>query len=146
MEGKKFTNLVNEPVISYKSLDDGNILDLIRLVRKGLSFAQFRKVFDAAPFSLSEWRKFLHLSERTLHRYEAANESFDPIQSERILQIAMLNKLGTEVFGKPASYHSWLDAPSVALGHQKPKELLDSIFGIGLVKDELGRISHGVLA
>ena len=40
----------------------------------------------------------------------------------------------------------WLDAENIALGGVKPKSLLDSTFGIEIVKDELTRIEHGILA
>ena len=50
------------------------------------------------------------------------------------------------VFGGSTGFNTWLDTESLALGRVKTKSLLDSSFGIGLLKDELGRIEHGVLA
>ena len=58
----------------------------------------------------------------------------------------MLNKYGIEVFDDQDKFNVWLLTKNVALGGIKPKDLLDSSFGIQLLKDELTRIEHGVLA
>ena len=88
----------------------------------------------------------MHLSERTLQRYKTEKKTFDSIYSDKILQIAILYKLGTETFGDKANFDTWLETKSIALGGVKPKELLDNTFGISLVRDELNRIENGVLA
>jgi len=58
----------------------------------------------------------------------------------------MLYNLGTGIFGDKQRFDSWLESDNIALGGNKPKTYLDSTFGIGLLKDELIRIEHGVLA
>jgi uncharacterized protein (DUF2384 family) len=50
------------------------------------------------------------------------------------------------VFGDKERFNVWLNATNIALGNVKPKDLLDNTFGISLLKDELGRIEHGILA
>lgn len=98
------------------------------------------------PFSLAEWAAYLHLSERTIQRHQKEKKSFQPIQSERIAELVLLYKYGVDVFGDKENFNKWLETKSMALSGQSPKELLDTKFGIGMVKDELGRIEHGVLA
>jgi len=132
--------------ISLESVDDRKILELIEAIRKGLNFSVFTKLADISPFTSLEWSNYLHLSERTMQRYKKEKKSFDSLQSERILQIALLNKLGVEVFGSQQKYNHWLETDNLALGRIKPKELLDNSFGISLLKDELTRIEYGVLA
>jgi uncharacterized protein (DUF2384 family) len=39
-----------------------------------------------------------------------------------------------------------MESISVPLGSIKPKELLDTTYGINMVADELGRIEHGIFA
>ena len=95
---------------------------------------------------MQDWASFLHISERTLQRYKKDKKAFDSLQSERIMQIVLLQKFGTEVFGSEENYSTWLISNNVALGNCLPKSLLDNTFGIELVKNELGRIQHGVLA
>ena len=132
--------------ITFESVDDRNVLELIETIRKGLNFSVFTKLANISPFSSVEWSKYLHLSERTMQRYKKEKKSFDALQSERILQIVLLNKLGLEVFGSQEKYNHWLETDNLALGKIKPKDLLDNSFGISLLKDELTRIEYGVLA
>lgn len=132
--------------LSYKQIDDRDVLMLISSVREGIKYSLFQTIANNSPFSTAEWSNFLHLSERTFQRYKKEKRTFDPLHSEKILEITLVYNKGTEVFGDKGNYDAWLEAKNVALGGIKPKELLDSTFGIGLLKDELTRIEHGVLA
>ena len=86
------------------------------------------------------------MSERTMQRYKKEKKTFDPIYSEKILEVMLLYKLGINVFGNKEKFISWIETKNLALGGVKPKELLDNTFGISLLKDELTRIEHGILA
>ena len=132
--------------LSYKQIDDRDVFMLIGTVREGIKYGLFQHIADRSPFSTTEWSNFLHLSERTFQRYKKDRRTFDPLHSEKILEITLVYNKGVEVFGDQANFDAWLSAKNVALGGIKPKELLDSSFGIGLLKDELTRIEHGVLA
>ncbi len=137
---------VQEEQISYQALDDRNALHLIRHIRHGMSYPRFRQLVSHYPISFQEWSQFIHLSDRSLQRYRKEGKRFDSIQTEKILQVIMLFKYGTEVFGTVEKFDEWLKAQNVALGMIRPKELLDSSFGMELVKDALTRIDHGILA
>lgn len=133
--------------ISYHSVDDQGVFKFIDLVRKGLSSDFFyNAILTQFSFSLSDWAIFLHLSERTLQRYRTEHKTFEPVQSEKILELTMLFSYGISVFGDKANFETWLESTSVALGTVKPKDLLDTSYGINLLRDELTRIEHGVLA
>ncbi len=129
-------SIVSEPSVGY----------LINTSRQGIPFNAFTKMTEKSPFSLDDWSAFLHLSDRTMQRYKKEKKAFDPIHSEKILEITMLYNRGSEVFGTSEKFNTWLNAKSIALGGIKPKDLLDNTFGIGLLKNELTRIEHGVLA
>lgn len=135
-----------DPQVAYGSIDDINALSLIDIVRKGIRFATFDSFAAKSPFSLIEWSGYLHLSERTMQRYRSENRTFDPLQSEKIIEIALLYNKGIEVFGKAEKFDLWLETENLALGKIIPKMLLDNSFGINLLKDELSRIEYGVLA
>jgi putative toxin-antitoxin system antitoxin component (TIGR02293 family) len=135
-----------DPRFSYAATDDNGVFSLIDLIRKGIRFASFLNFASRSPFTLGEWCGFLHVSERTMQRYQKDKRTFDSLQSEKIIEIALLYRKGGEVFGNQQKFDSWLDTENVALGKVKPKELLDSSFGINLLKDELMRIEYGVLA
>ncbi|MCJ8166266.1 DUF2384 domain-containing protein [Pontibacter sp. E15-1] len=132
--------------LSYKQIDDRDVFMLISTVREGIKYALFQNIANISPFSTTEWSNYLHLSERTFQRYKKDRRTFDPLHSEKILEITLVYNKGVEVFGDKLNFDAWLSAKNVALGGIKPKELLDSTFGIGLLKDELTRIEHGVLA
>lgn len=140
------TTNMPESKISYDSVDDRDIMFLIDTVRQGIKYSYFVNIADNSPFSMNEWSNFLHLSERTLQRYKRERRTFDTLQSEKILQIALLYRLGIDVFGSKKKFDAWLETENFALGKIRPKELLDNTFGINLLTDELIRIEHGVLA
>ena len=126
--------------------DDKDILRLIETVKQGIRYSVFAALVSKSPFNLSEWSSFLHLSERTMQRYKKEKKTFDPLHAEKILEITLLYKLGVRAFGDKAKFHTWLESESVALGGVKPKTLLDTTFGINMLRDALERIEHGVLA
>lgn len=132
--------------ISYSSINNRNVIIIIEAVRNGITFSIFYGFAKKTPFSLNEWSGFLHMSERTMQRHKREKKTFDPIYSEKILQISLLYNLGIDVFGDNEKFNTWLEANNIALGGIKPKQLLDNSFGIGLLKDELQRIEHGILA
>ncbi|MBC7399875.1 MAG: DUF2384 domain-containing protein [Mucilaginibacter sp.] len=129
----------------YKHPEDDSF-DLTNMVREGVPYPYFNSLSNQLHFGLEDWSSYLHLSERTIQRYKKENKSFDPLYSERILQIERLYKKGIDVFGVADNFYTWMDTISIPLGSVKPKELLDTYFGIEAIHDELGRIEHGIFA
>ncbi len=121
-------------------------VELIKLARKGIDYKLFNDIVNKEVFGLEEWSTYLHLTVRTLQRYKKENKTFEPLQSERILEIARLQKRGEEVFGDKENFNTWMDSDIIALGGNKPKDFLDNSFGITLLNQELTRIEHGILA
>jgi putative toxin-antitoxin system antitoxin component (TIGR02293 family) len=139
-------NTKEKSELSYTSTDDKGMLSIIDLVREGVSAKDFDAIVDKTPFTPAEWAGFLQLSERTMQRYRESRKPFQPIQSERIVELAMLYNYGLQTFGEQQKFNAWLEARSLALGGRTPKELLDTKFGISMIRDALVRIEHGVLA
>lgn len=140
----KVLSLLNE--VSIDNVDDNTILYVIREVRKGIAYNSFTNAVKNLPLTLKEWSEILDLSERTMQRYKKDKRSFDTLQSEKIVQVTLLIRYGREVFGDDKRFNLWLNTESLSIGNVKPKELLDSSFGIDLLKDELNRIEQGILA
>ncbi len=141
---KKF--VLNEPAIAYKILDDSNAYSLIQTIKRGIKFSFFEQLAMVSQFTIRDWSSILHLSERSMQRYKKEGGTFGPVSSEKIIEITMLYKFGVEVFADKGKFNTWLNIENVSLGGAKPKELLDTSFGMGLIKDELMRIEQGVLA
>jgi putative toxin-antitoxin system antitoxin component (TIGR02293 family) len=135
-----------DPKVANSSIDDINSMSLIKMVRNGIGFAAFDKFANISPFSQNEWSTYLHLSERTMQRYRSEKRTFDPLQSEKIVEIALFYNKGVEVFGTAVKFNSWLETDNLALGNIKPKMLLDNSFGINMLRDELTAIEYGILA
>lgn len=127
-----------------KALDDR--IELINLTRKGIKYKLFQSIVATGPFTIKDWSSFLHITERTLQRYKKEKKSFEPIHSERILEIAQLQRRGIDIFSNVENFTQWMNSKNIALGGIKPKELLDNSFGISMLNDELTRIEHGILA
>lgn len=115
-------------------------------VLKDFDYQEFRELADAAPFTLSEWASFLHLSERTLQRYAKSNAVFGGMQAERALQIERLVKEGKQALGSEKKFYQWLQSEPATLEGPISIASLTSIDGIQQVLQELKRIQHGLLA
>jgi putative toxin-antitoxin system antitoxin component (TIGR02293 family) len=132
--------------LDYSTADDRNILLLIKKSREGMKYTAFAAIQKQLPLKVNDWSNILHLSERTLQRYKKDKIDLSPIYSEKVLEIKLLFNKGVEVFGNLENFSQWLNSKNIALGGVKPISLLDNTFGIMLLKDQLTRIEHGVLA
>lgn len=118
---------------------------LITLIKSGVTRQSLDDLMLATGLSLSDIADCMHMTERTLRNYTPQTR-LGPEQSERAIEIGKLYELGSETFGSLASFRSYMDSHVMALGGRKPKEFLDTSVGIEFLKDELGRIQHGVFA
>jgi putative toxin-antitoxin system antitoxin component (TIGR02293 family) len=132
--------------ISQFNLKLVDTVELVKISRKGITISLFEEIVNSSSYTLKEWSKFLHITERTIQRYKKEKRKFESLQSERIIEIAKLQLKGKEVFGSKVLFDEWMNSKIIALGNIRPIELLDSSFGIDMLMDELGRIEHGILA
>lgn len=130
----------------YLALENQEPALLMEAARSGIEYSFFNQLLHKIPITLNEWADILHLSNRTMQRYQKQKKNFETLQSERILEISMLYEYGVEVFGNSENFEGWMNSKIIALGGIKPKSLLDSSYGINIIRDTLGRIEHGVLA
>ena len=120
--------------------EDAGVYEVMSVLRRGITFSDFLQIVHESLLTMQEWAEILHVDARTLQRYRVGNLTFAPLQSEKILEIKILNKLGAETFGDAVRFDTWLNAKNISLGGVRPKDLLDNAFGIALIKDELIRI------
>ena len=132
--------------LTHKSLVNKYLFQLIKATREGVDFDTFEHLTGQIPLGLSDWSRMLNVSERTMQRYKRDKKRFDAIHSDRLLTILMLFNSGADVFGELNDFMTWVSSINVSMGGVKPINLLDNSFGINMVKDELIKIEHGVLA
>jgi putative toxin-antitoxin system antitoxin component (TIGR02293 family) len=131
--------------ITYNEFLTNKML-IIKAIRTGIPYSLFALIKDYTPFSENDWAKFLDISAKSLQRYKmAAEHSFKPSHSEKIIEMAEVTKVGLDVFGNMEKLKLWLNTPNYALGNLKPKELLNDSYGKEMVIGELIRINHGIL-
>ena len=145
-DSEKNPNIINEPTVAYGNIGNYDIFNIIESIRNGIHFQKFMNILKQSPFSLSEWSYFLHISDRTMQRYQKEDKTFDQLQSEKIFEIVLIYRMGVQVFGSSDAFNIWLHTKNMVLGNVNPKDLMDSSFGISLIKDELHRIEHGIFA
>ena len=145
-EVKLLDDVVGGKGLSNKISPD-KLLYFISVSREGMEYSTYIKLIERRDFfRSSDWAKYLHIDKRTLERYKQTRQTLDVPKSEIVIQIAVVLRRGIEVFGNMVKFLSWLNNSNIALGNNKPKDLLDTNFGFGLVKDELTRIEHGIFA
>jgi putative toxin-antitoxin system antitoxin component (TIGR02293 family) len=154
---KEIVSVLNQSAVPYYSKDMLRKLTfdeflsekmlLISMIRIGVPYSLFELIRDFSPFTDEDWTEILNISTKTLQRYsQDTKHSFKPIQSEKIIEIAEVSRLGQDVFGDNDRFKSWLNTPSYALGNQLPIELLKDSYGKELVMNELTRINYGILS
>lgn len=119
--------------------------DLMELARQGLLRNALDSLAEWLELSTKDLVQYLHISERTLQRYDQ-NKKLSLELSDRLIQIAKVYARALEVFEDRDRAIEWLKHPSHALGGITPVSCLDNFSGIELVLDELGRIEYGVYA
>lgn len=118
---------------------------LMDLARQGLYRNALDSLAQLLELSTKDLVQYLHISERTLQRYDE-NKKLSPELSDHLIQIAKVYARAVEVFEDCKNAVQWLKYPSHALGGITPLSCLDNFSGIELVLEELGRIEYGVYA
>lgn len=95
-------------------------------------------------FSQPEWAAILHISDRTLQRYLKEDKHFTGLQAELLHYLRKLTTAGLALFENAGSFVHWLRTPKNVLGQALDFHSLQSITGIRLLQQELGRIAYGV--
>jgi putative toxin-antitoxin system antitoxin component (TIGR02293 family) len=85
----------------------------------------------------------LEVSVKTLER-KSPTDKLDKKISSHALEIAKLMQHAYEVFEDEEKAKTWMSRENRALNGKKPVELFDTLTGLNMVNDVLGRIEEGV--
>lgn len=154
-------NVLNEPAGLYiaasplsafysllgnsKSVTQSNDFDIIKLAREGFPKRVLLSLAKKISLSIQELSNILHLSERTLQRYDD-DAIIKTEYAEKAVELARLYTRGEEVFGTMGKFKLWVKAPSFVFNGEAPVSMLDTSAGFDMVFRELGRIEHGIFA
>ncbi len=115
----------------------------INYVRSGVSKDELVSFKDKLNLDYDSLSRILSVSRAKLLK-KKSTEKFDLYTSERILMLADLVGYGYRVFEDKASFNEWLKTPNTALSERTPLDLMDTMYGIGEVRNLIGRIEHGI--
>jgi putative toxin-antitoxin system antitoxin component (TIGR02293 family) len=119
---------------------------LISQARNGLKFSYAIALASDLGLSFSDLAIILHMSLRTLQRYEP-DRILDSDHTSKMIQLTTLRNHGIAVFGdQDDSFAKWLKTELPALKGNTPLSFLDTPFGFDLIHQVLGRIEHGILS
>ncbi len=142
--GKESDLTVVDKNITYKKFLSNRML-IVHSIRRGLPYELYDLIKERTPFNEEDWAQFLGVSLRTLQRNKTKKDFvFDPIPTEKILELAEVTALGKEVFDTKEQFYLWLNTPNFALGNLQPFELLKDSYGKEMVMNELNKIQYGI--
>ena len=118
--------------------------DLLDFVKAGIPKSSIVTLADRAGLS----KKFLaedvfQISVKTLER-KSAKAKMDFRISSHAIEIARVLEHALEVFGNIERVQKWINRENHALNNKKPVTLFNTLTGLNMVNDVLGRIEEGV--
>lgn len=123
-----------------------NLNELADRVRAGLPWRSFRSVREFYQVQPDALGRLTLISSRTMARRKEKRERFSPAESDRLLRLARVFARALRAFDDKDKAARWMTRQNQALGGPTPLELLDTDIGVEQVREELGRIEHGIFA
>ena len=118
--------------------------DLIKAGSEGISKASVDELAVHLGISRKSMAEdVLNLSVKTLER-KALTDKLDKKTSSHALEIAKVMQHGYVVFEDEEKLRRWINKENRALNGMKPLALFDTLTGLTMVNDILGRIEEGV--
>lgn len=120
-------------------------IDLMEEVERGLPTKSYKVIAAALGLRPGEEDKLLGVSARTRARW-AGKARIDPATSDRIMRLARIFALATDVLGSREAAVEWLREPTEYLGGRSPLEALATDVGAEKVTNMLYQMEYGVFA
>lgn len=126
-------------ILGIEVSDIDEPLRRVNFFRKGLSKESFDKLKKVTGLDYNSLAMALSVSTKTLQRKDV----FDVVQSEKMYELAELYAMGMAYFGEEG-FRRWMERPLFSIGNIKPLDIIDVSEGTSLLKDEIGRLQHGI--
>lgn len=118
-------------------------IDLLAEVERGLPVKAYAALAKSLALTPSEEDKLLHVSLRTRMRWKT-RARLDPSTSDRIVRVARILALATDVLERQEHAIAWLREPSDALSGRSPLQAIGNDFGAQKVTNLLHQMEYGV--
>ncbi len=127
-------------------LETFDSLDLLRAMKKGLSYRTFERFRRNTSLSFERVTDLIDVPRRTMTRRKREGR-FLPDESDRLLRAARLFGQTLELFeGDRDAAIEWLTTAQPGLGGTIPLDLARTEIGAREVERLVGRLEHGVFA
>jgi putative toxin-antitoxin system antitoxin component (TIGR02293 family) len=101
----------------------------IELIRAGVLPSFLVGAAEALGVSRETNFRVVGLSVSTANRKIAKQETLDPLVTERLARLALIEKQADDAFGDPEAARAWLRAENIGLGGCTPLSMLDTHIG-----------------
>lgn len=118
-------------------------VDLLAEVERGLPLKAYRTLARTLALTPNEEDRLLQVSQRTRMRWKQ-RARLDPATSDRLVRIARILALATEVLESQDHAISWLREPSDVLGDRTPLAVISTDIGAEKVANLLYQMEYGV--
>jgi putative toxin-antitoxin system antitoxin component (TIGR02293 family) len=129
---------------SSLGVETEDALELIGMVRRGLSFRRLREFQRQSGLTMSRIASVTRIPSRTLSRRQESGR-LEPDESDRLFRISRIFDLAVDLFeGDADAAREWLETPLRALGDEVPLDLASTDAGAREVESLITRLDHGV--
>ena len=118
-------------------------VDLLTEVERGLPLKAYAALAKSLALTPAEEDKLLHVSLRTRMRWKH-RARLDPAISDRVVRVARILALATDVLESQEHAIAWLREPSEALSGRSPLQAIGNDFGAEKVANLLHQMEYGV--
>ena len=144
LSGKKngFTYWLGIPLAVAKTIHSD--FDFVRLSTAGITKSSINSLASHIGISRKNMAEdIFDVSVKTLERKDSKTK-LDKKTSSHAFEIAKVVQHAYEVFRDEEKMKLWINRENRALNNMKPIQLFDSLSGLNMVNDILGRIEEGV--
>jgi putative toxin-antitoxin system antitoxin component (TIGR02293 family) len=120
-------------------------IDLLEEVERGLPTKAYIVIAKALGLTPDEEDRLLQISLRTRARWKQRTR-LDPATSDRLVRLARILALATDVLESQEHAVGWLREPGDALGGRTPLEIMTTDVGAEKVTNMLYQMEHGIYA
>jgi len=140
--GAGFTYWLGMPLTTAKTMLSD--FDFVKLSAVGITKSSLNTLASHIGISRKNMAEdIFDVSVKTLERKDS-NTRLDKKTSSHALEIAKVVQHAYEVFRDEEKVKLWINRENKALNNMKPVQIFDTLSGLNMVNDILGRIEEGV--